>query len=114
VKIASGGPLGRILTDEKGMTLYTFKNDVANSGTSAAESLSAMWPPLVLLSAETPIAPPDLVGNLGVITRTDGTEQVTYRGLPLYRFANDQTPGDTKGEGVGGVWSAARAVSRPD
>src|SRR5436190_1650230 len=29
VKIASGSPLGRILTDDKGMTLYIFKNDVA-------------------------------------------------------------------------------------
>src|SRR5436190_20053035 len=29
VEIASGSPLGRILTDDKGMTLYIFKNDVA-------------------------------------------------------------------------------------
>src|SRR5205807_3856436 len=35
VKVASGSSLGRILTDDRGMTLYTFKNDVANSGKSA-------------------------------------------------------------------------------
>ena len=113
VKVASGGALGRILTDDKGKTLYIFKNDVANSGTSAAESLSALWPPLEITS-ETPVAPADLVGDLGVITRTDRTKQVTYRGLPLYYYASDEAAGDTKGEGIGGVWSAARAVSRPD
>src|SRR5207247_4156078 len=70
VKIASGSSLGRILTDDKGMTLYIFKNDVANSGKSAAEALSALWPPLVLV-LEAPVKPPELVGELGVITRTD-------------------------------------------
>lgn len=113
VKVASGNPLGRILTDEQGLTLYIFKNDVANSGKSAAEGLTASWPPLVLTTSA-PIAPGDLVGDLGMITRTDGTKQVTYRGLPLYYYAGDKAPGDTNGEGVAGLWSAARAVSRPD
>ena len=43
----------------------------------------------------------------GVISRDDGREQVTYNGLPLYYFANDKAPGDTKGQGVGGVWFVA-------
>jgi predicted lipoprotein with Yx(FWY)xxD motif len=43
-------------------------------------------------------------GDLGVITRTDGTKQVTYGGHPLYYFAGDTAPGQTKGQGVGGTW----------
>jgi predicted lipoprotein with Yx(FWY)xxD motif len=111
VKVSAGGPLGRVLTDEKGITLYIFKSDAANSGKSAAEALSASWPPLI---SDNPVKPPELVGDLGSITRTDGTKQVTYRGLPLYYFANDRAPGDTNGEGAGGLWSVARAVVRPD
>jgi len=29
---------------------------------------------------------------------------VTYDGHPLYYFKADSAPGDTKGQGVGGVW----------
>ena len=30
---------------------------------------------------------------------SDGKQWVTYNGLPLYYFANDKAPGDTKGQG---------------
>lgn len=42
--------------------------------------------------------------DLGVTTRTDGTKQVTYGGHPLYYYLGDTAPGQTKGQGVGGVW----------
>ncbi len=43
------------------------------------------------------------------ITRDDGSKQVTYKGLPLYRFAQDAAPGDTKGDGfANGLWAAAK------
>lgn len=32
--------------------------------------------------------------------RDDGSEQVTYDGHPLYRFADDQKAGDANGQGV--------------
>lgn len=106
VMIASGGSLGQILTDTNGMTLYTFKNDVANSGKSAAESLAGAWPPLT--ASGTPTKPTGLSGDLAVITRNDGKTQVTYKGLPLYFFVNDKKPGDTNGQNVGGVWFVAQ------
>jgi predicted lipoprotein with Yx(FWY)xxD motif len=36
---------------------------------------------------------------------TDARSMVTYKGSPLYHFKGDQAAGDTKGNGVGGVWS---------
>ena len=40
--------------------------------------------------------------DLGTITRSDGTTQVTYKGHPLYFFARDKDSGDAYGEGVNG------------
>jgi len=100
--------LGKILSDSAGMTLYTFKNDAAGSGKSACTSACATaWPPLTTTAATIP-APTGVTGALATIARDDGTKQVTYQGQPLYRYAADKSPGDTNGDGVGGVWSAVK------
>ena len=49
-------------------------------------------------------------GLIGTTPRDDGGTQVTYNGHPLYRFAPDEAPGDTNGQGVGGVWFAVDAT----
>ena len=45
-----------------------------------------------------------LGGELGTITRDDGSLQVTYNGWPLYYFAKDAAIGDATGEGAGDKW----------
>jgi predicted lipoprotein with Yx(FWY)xxD motif len=105
LKIATDATLGKFFTDDKGFTLYIFKNDVAGNGKSAAEALTAVWPPLT--SAAAPAAPAGATGDFAVITRVDGKKQVTYKGLPLYYFVNDKAAGDTKGQNVGQVWFVA-------
>ena len=104
VKVADSA-LGKILVDSAGFTLYTFKNDVAGNGKSAGEALAAVWPPLALAAAPSGVA--GATGAWAVITRVDGKSQVTYKGLPLYYFANDKAAGDTKGDKVAGVWFVA-------
>jgi len=46
---------------------------------------------------------------LGTTERTTGETQATYNGWPLYSYAGDAAPGDTTGQGVGGVWFALDA-----
>jgi len=56
------------------------------------------------LTDSDPSLPADLPGAIATTTRTDGSLQVTYNGMPLYYWASDQKPGDTTGQNVGGVW----------
>ena len=81
-------------------TLYVFDNDLAAPGTSTCNGGCATnWPPLLVSDGAA-----SGVSNLGTIARNDGTEQATYNGRPLYFFIGDSAPGDTNGDGAGGVW----------
>ena len=102
VKTASSAA-GSIVVDAKGMSLYFFTKDTKDSGTSACTgSCLVQWPPLTT-TAGTPTAE-GVTGKLGTISTPDGKKQVTLNGMPLYYFAKDTKPGDTLGQGVGGVW----------
>ena len=90
-----------MLTDAKGMTLYTFDKDA--DGKSACNGPCATnWPVLKAEASD--------VGGDGytIITRDDGSKQWAYKGKPLYTFAKDQKPGDVTGDGfLNGAWHPA-------
>jgi len=107
VTTATDAKTGTFLTGEDGKTLYIFTKDAP--GTSAcAGDCAATWPPFILASGESVKAGSGVAGTLATITRADGSAQVTYNGQPLYYFAADQKAGDVNGQGVGGVWFAAK------
>jgi predicted lipoprotein with Yx(FWY)xxD motif len=98
-------PLGKILVDAEGRSLYLFEADTANKSNCSGACLSA-WPPLT--SDGTPAAG-TLPGKVGTIAAPGGTRQVTYDGHPLYLYAGDRKPGDTTGQGLdqfGAKWYA--------
>jgi len=102
VMIKNDAKLGDYLTDSKGMTLYLYTQDTPGVSTCTAGCLK-YWPALVANGDLT--AGPGVAGKLDVITRTDdGSKQVTYNGYPLYYWKKDVNPGDTTGQGVGGIW----------
>ncbi|MGN6549947.1 MAG: COG4315 family predicted lipoprotein [Pararhizobium sp.] len=91
---------GQVLTDAKGMTLYTFDKD--DKGVSnCTGQCAAKWPPMKAKKSAT------ASGEFSVIKRKDGSRQWAYDGKPLYRWQNDKKPGDMTGDGVGGVWHVA-------
>ncbi len=98
--------LGTVLVNSAGRTLYHLDKDTATSFGCTSSCLSA-WPPLTI-SSGSPVAGSGVTGTLGTRARPDGTQQVTWNGMPLYTFAGDSAPGDTKGDGIGGVWHAAK------
>jgi predicted lipoprotein with Yx(FWY)xxD motif len=87
-----------LVAGSNGMTVYTFTQDVKDSGKSNCNTgCINIWPALTVPAGTTPTAGAGISGKLGTITRDDGTTQVTYNGLPLYFFQNDKAPGDTNG-----------------
>jgi predicted lipoprotein with Yx(FWY)xxD motif len=103
VQVAEHPTQGNILTDSQGMTLYLFTKDTENVS-NCYDQCAVNWPPLLAEAGTEPSAGEGVPGQLGVIDRTDGNQQVTYNGMPLYYFAKDSQAGDTNGQYVGGVW----------
>ncbi len=97
---ATSTKLGTYLVDPNGMTLYTFNKDTQGVSNCTGTCLID-WPPYVV-STFSPNVGNGIVGVVQSITRTDGSIQVTYKGMPLYFWKNDINPGDTTGNGVGG------------
>jgi predicted lipoprotein with Yx(FWY)xxD motif len=112
-------PFGRVLVigsgANEGCSLYVLTSDQLHALTFGLASFacsdgpnsighpcdSVLWP--ALLTKGEPIAGPGVNRNLlGTVARTDvlsgnTVQQVTYAGLPLYRFFLDETPGQTDG-----------------
>ena len=90
-----------VLTDHKGMTLYTFDKD--SGGKSMCNGDCATnWPPL-MAGADAKDE-----GGYTVVTRDDGSKQWAYKGKPLYTWVKDKAPGDTTGDGVKDVWHVVK------
>jgi predicted lipoprotein with Yx(FWY)xxD motif len=101
IALREDSPLGGILTDPEGRTLYLNTEDTPGQS-NCYDRCAEAWPPLLTDSA--PKDPEGLPGDLGVTLRKDGSKQVTYDGIPVYYWFKDQQPGDTTGQGVGQVW----------
>jgi predicted lipoprotein with Yx(FWY)xxD motif len=100
VEVATSG-LGDILVSG-GNTLYAFVPDDGGAPT-CYDDCAVNWPPL-LADGDVPVGEGLDSALFATATRTDGGEQVTANGWPLYFFAADAAPGDTTGQGVGGKW----------
>ena len=98
-------PLGKILVDSRGHSLYLFEHDKTTKSTCYA-TCAKDWPPF--LASVRPHAGAGVKSALiGLTRRTDGKMQVTYHGHPLYGFFEDKSAGQTKGQGLdffGGEW----------
>lgn len=105
VKSASNATLGTtVLVDSQGMTLYSLSGEQNGKWICTSAACVGVWHPLTASTG----TPSGSVGSLATVKRPDGTEQVTYKGMPLYTFTPDQKPGDAKGQGIKdvGTWTA--------
>jgi predicted lipoprotein with Yx(FWY)xxD motif len=101
VTVKRASKLGTILAaGSKKLTVYMFEGDKGASS-SCTGACASVWPP-VTTSGSPAISGAASSADLGTITRSDGTTQVTYKGHPLYFFAKDKDSGDAYGQGVNG------------
>jgi predicted lipoprotein with Yx(FWY)xxD motif len=88
------------LTGASGRALYLWVAD-SHGKSNCSGACASAWPPLI--TKATPVASGVVkAADLGTITRSDGSKQVTYKGHPLYYFAGDTGPGTTGGQGSDG------------
>jgi predicted lipoprotein with Yx(FWY)xxD motif len=91
-----------LLASTQGFTVYWFTRDTATIS-ACTGSCAVRWPPVAGPAA----AGPGLSGQLGTISRPDGTIQATYDGHPLYTATADTAPGQARGNDLdasGGTW----------
>jgi predicted lipoprotein with Yx(FWY)xxD motif len=106
VKAAHNSKFGSLLVTAAGMTLYHYTPD--KQGTIKCTAACAkFWPPLLVKGSAKPKAGAGVsAAKLSTAKRPDGTTQVAYAGLTLYRYSGDKKPGDVKGQAFAGIWFA--------
>jgi len=96
-------PLGEVVVDAKGLTVYMFDKDTQGADAIAcAGPCLDSWPPVTTENDAPSVE--GVTGEVGTITAADGSMQVTLNGWPLYYFVGDEAAGDVNGQGVNGVW----------
>lgn len=99
-------PLGQIVADAEGHTLYAFTNDAAGVSTCTG-ACAKVWPAAIAPAYS--MAGPGITAAVTSIAAPGGGEMLKAGRWPLYRFAGDAAAGDTNGQGSGGTWFVVRA-----
>jgi predicted lipoprotein with Yx(FWY)xxD motif len=101
---AQDADIGTHLVDGEGYTLYLYTLDGEDESSCSGDCVQ-LWQP-VLVDGEPEAGDgvqEDLVGSFE--REDDLGTQVTYDGMPLYRFVTDE-PGDTRGHELADTWFA--------
>jgi predicted lipoprotein with Yx(FWY)xxD motif len=99
-------PLGKILVDSKGFTLYAFDPDGTDTTTSKCTGGCATAWPHAKAKKKVAKVGKGLDASLFAI---GGASQIAYNDHLLYRFSGDSGAGDTNGQGVGNIWHVVDA-----
>ncbi len=110
--VGNSASVGRYLETSAGFTLYLLSSDIQYKSSTCTGACVDYWPPYLFNGSISSLSVQSGINAsaLGVITRSDGSRQLTYDGWPLYRFSGDKAAGQVSGEGIaafGGVWYAA-------
>ncbi|MCJ7467485.1 MAG: hypothetical protein MUO53_12425, partial [Maribacter sp.] len=86
-------------------SLYFFSLDTKDTSACTGGCLS-IWP--VFYQADIVVGAGLDPADFATIDRLDGAKQTTYKGWPLYYYANDNAAGDTNGDKFNDVWYIAK------
>ena len=101
VMIVQKSAVGYVLAEANHMVVYTYSKDKKGGKPTCTGTCAETWLP----ATGTPQAGPADVfpGQFALVTRADGSKQITYKGLPLYLLKGAR-PLAVTGNGQGGVW----------
>jgi predicted lipoprotein with Yx(FWY)xxD motif len=88
---------GTVLATSSGRAVYLWVKDTGDMSNCNGACAGA-WPPVTTTGTAT-ASGGATASEIGTITRSDGTKQVTYDGHPLYYFSGDSGPGTASGQG---------------
>jgi predicted lipoprotein with Yx(FWY)xxD motif len=91
---------GTVLATSSGRAVYLWVKDTGDMSNCNGACAGA-WPPVTTTGTAT-ASGGATASEIGTITRSDGTKQVTYDGHPLYYFSGDSGPGTASGQGSDG------------
>ena len=94
------GSAGSFLTDGSGRAVYLWSKDSMDKSVCPG-AFAGAWP-AVPASGKLTVSGGAKASDLGTITRSDGSKQVTYDGHPLYYFVGDSGLGQVSGQGNDG------------
>jgi predicted lipoprotein with Yx(FWY)xxD motif len=105
VMIVQKTAIGYVLAEANRQVVYTYSKDTKGGKPTCTGACAATWLP----ATGTPEAGPANVfpAQFGLVTRADGTKQITYNGLPLYLLKGAAGLATT-GNGQGGVWHVVK------
>ncbi len=95
ITVSQNKTWGPTLTLKDGDTLYRLTKDSTDKSVCTGKCATIWLPVLLAPGQTTPVGVG--VSHLGSFTRSDGTKQVTYEGIPLYRFSKDKKAGEVSG-----------------
>jgi predicted lipoprotein with Yx(FWY)xxD motif len=105
---------GEVLTNSRGFSLYGLSNELGGKLACIGKCLQ-FWPPVLVGKKVKKVSlGAGVSGEVGFVTRSATTKQVTFDGYPLYTFVKDTAAGQAHGEGLsafGGTWGLIRASS---
>ena len=91
------GSAGTYLVGPDGRAVYVWVADTG-SKSNCSGACAVAWPPVTTTGSPT-AGTGVTASDLGTTKRSDGSEEVTYKGHPLYYFVADKSAGQTKGQG---------------
>ena len=108
VKVTKVPSVGAVLATSDGHTLYTF-TDANGAAVACTDACLSAWPPYMVSTGK--VKAPKGVKSLAV----SDTDQLTWKGLPLYTFSGDPKAKTANGDGItsfGGTWAAVKPAAK--
>lgn len=103
--------LGDIVVDDSKMSVYVYDQDEVGGPSRCEGSCLNSWEPVTTDSQSPQVDGIDAA--IATIPAGDGAFQITVNGRPVYRYADDERPGDVLGQDLDSVWWLLDPVGNP-